>query len=277
MSETTEKPSAQEKPKRNPAERLIVWGGIVILLLVVGNEARARFGYELTLSKLQSRIHQDEGDDPNPLTVDEANSLVVGFPSKTDENGKITYRFRGLIKEFGAIHLTHDGEDLVLGLETDAPPEVEEPEFGPSSGDDPTEMEEMEMGMGAAMGSGGPPEGGPGGGRNFDPMQFDEDGDGKISLDEAPDRMKEFFEQIDTNGDGFADAEEFAARRAARQREGGGPGGDGGGRPRRPEADNGESAEETDAATPEVDGDESAGESDGAAPEAVAKPAEESE
>lgn len=69
----------------------------------------------------------------------------------------------------------------------------------------------------------GPPGGGPGGGRTQgaqaggqdqrsgrgDPIQrFDKNGDGKISMEEAPPMMKANFSQHDTNGDGWIDAEE---------------------------------------------------------------------
>ena len=59
--------------------------------------------------------------------------------------------------------------------------------------------------------------------------QLDQDGDGKISKEEAPAPMQNFFDQIDTSGDGFLDQEEQAALRSRFQgRGGGGPPGDGG-------------------------------------------------
>ena len=33
-------------------------------------------------------------------------------------------------------------------------------------------------------------------------MQYDSDGDGKVSKEEAPERMRSFFDRMDTDGDG---------------------------------------------------------------------------
>jgi len=68
--------------------------------------------------------------------------------------------------------------------------------------------------------SAGPGKGGPGRGtgRMPDLMELDKDGDGKISRQEAPERMQGFFEMLDTNKDGFLDKAEIAAMRAKFQR-----------------------------------------------------------
>ena len=78
----------------------------------------------------------------------------------------------------------------------------------------------------------GPPDGGAGGegssgGQRPSIMESDADGDGKVSKEEAPERMKSFFDFIDTNKDGFIDKAE--ADEAAKRR-GSGGGGQGGGR-----------------------------------------------
>jgi Ca2+-binding EF-hand superfamily protein len=52
-------------------------------------------------------------------------------------------------------------------------------------------------------------------------QRFDKNGDGKISMDEAPPMMKANFSQHDINGDGFIDGEEAKSLPS--------PGGQGGG------------------------------------------------
>ena len=98
-------------------------------------------------------------------------------------------------------------------------------------------------GPGGRKQGGGPGDGGAGGGRRAGGSggglaALDKDGDGKISKDEAPDRMKDFFDNIDTNGDGFIDKSEQSKMRrpgggGGRPGGGGGPGGrqQGGGGP----------------------------------------------
>ncbi len=76
--------------------------------------------------------------------------------------------------------------------------------------------------------AGRPGEGSRLGGGNFVEQlfkQFDKNGDSKLSLEEAPDRMRERFNQIDKNGDGQIEKSEFPMGGS-----GGFPGGDGRGR-----------------------------------------------
>ncbi len=50
-------------------------------------------------------------------------------------------------------------------------------------------------------------------------MEVDENGDGRISREEAPERMGSMFERLDANGDGFIDPKEIeAVRERFRQR-----------------------------------------------------------
>ena len=114
------------------------------------------------------------------------------------------------------------------------------------NGDGVLEMDEMmpprpERGeRGGRRGQGGP-RGGEGGSNGFVDrmMQNDTDGDGKVSADEAPERMQGFFDRLDSDKDGFLTKEEIteASNRwsGGGGRGGGDRGGDGGGqRPKRP-------------------------------------------
>lgn len=89
-------------------------------------------------------------------------------------------------------------------------------------------------GQGRPSGSAGGGRPGGGGGRG-NLMDNDKDGDGKISKDEAPAFMQQFFDRMDANSDGFIDQAEISKARQSRQRSGagggrpGGPGGSGGG------------------------------------------------
>ena len=56
--------------------------------------------------------------------------------------------------------------------------------------------------------------------------ELDKNGDKKLSRDEAPERMQQFFDRADSNSDGHIDASEFAAMRArsaSKSKAGGGP------------------------------------------------------
>lgn len=118
----------------------------------------------------------------------------------------------------------------------------------------PREEGERRFGEGGPRGPGGPGFGGFGGGAGFGGNlieQFDKDGDGKLSKDEVPERMRDNFDRFDLNNDGFIDADEVTKmmenlREAMRERfqqgqgrpggpgPGPGPGGPGGPRGERP-------------------------------------------
>jgi HlyD family secretion protein len=87
----------------------------------------------------------------------------------------------------------------------------------------PTGGEPRQPGQGPPAGPGGRSGRGPGGGMG-DLMAADKDGDGKVSKDEAPEFLQNFFDRVDTNTDGFLDKAEIEAMRNRR-----GPGGSGGG------------------------------------------------
>ena len=78
----------------------------------------------------------------------------------------------------------------------------------------------QEAGRGGRGGRGG--RAGRQGGQMSNLAQMDRNGDGKISKDEAPQRMQQRFDRFDTNGDGFIDSDEMEALRNRMQRGRGG-------------------------------------------------------
>jgi Ca2+-binding EF-hand superfamily protein len=59
-------------------------------------------------------------------------------------------------------------------------------------------------------------------------MAFDKNGDGKLSSEELPERMRNMLERADSNKDGFLTRDELGQAMNSMQRSGGGPGGPGG-------------------------------------------------
>lgn len=272
---------SQPVKKRSPLERTIVWGGILVLLVLLAVQARARFGYSMTLKKLQSVWEKDDVN-ADALLVSEVNNHVYGWPQRSimrvsdskqsewpwnaagqslsSKCEAIVYRWRGvpgLSKAYGMALLYEPAgpgsseSPAITSLLTDSPEPV--PEQQVASTTEPGDIGGTMPGGPDGMPGGGAPSGfgGGGGGGGFDPMQLDTDGDGMISKDEANERMKEDFDTDDANADGFLDADELAAWRERRRAAGGGQGGGRGGeRPPAEEApagDKPESAPSTDA------------------------------
>lgn len=280
MTATTPTPAAPSAPPskpRHPVEFWLVRGGMLLLVLLVAVQAHARFGYEMTLKKLQSRLAKEE-ETAEPLLVSEVDGLVCGFPSQTELTDRHwrrrTYSWRGLTQSY-QISMPYDSSEkmpAIMSLETPGAPLPEQSKFDEESASPEiaSTADVPQMPMPGSPG-GGPGMGGPGGGGpRPDPMTNDKDGDGKLSKEEAPERMAANFEEWDSNSDGFIDKDEIAARRARRQQQGGG--GPGGGRPQRPSAESNTPAETT---TPDAKASEtSAEEAKPADAASVTKPAE---
>ena len=113
------------KKKRSPVERAIVWGLIAVALLVVLIEWNARAGYSKTLAALQERIELSDKQNGEAFLLDEAKTMISGFPlgkeELTNKGKRLQYHWFSLFRSYD-IQLTTDDEDIVLALKTEAVP-----------------------------------------------------------------------------------------------------------------------------------------------------------
>jgi len=74
--------SPPAKKPRSSTERLIVWGGIGVLLLVVAVEGHARLAYKWTRSSLIAALENDEQGEV--VQVAQLDGLLKGFVNKSE-------------------------------------------------------------------------------------------------------------------------------------------------------------------------------------------------
>lgn len=256
MSEKTTT-DASKKKRRSPVERAVVWGLIGILLAVVLWEGWARFGYSRTLSRWQNALATaDRGDGSSALTLAEAERMVSGSPAKSASERQgpfqvVTYRWKSLFGRNYAISVSMTGGDApeVVGLETADAPEDEEPADSapllaeqnapaPQKSDELPATRSSSDGKTAAKKSGknqeertaddaseqgqeasGPVPGPLAGVAGFIMGSMDRDGDAKLSPDEAPERIRPHFSNLDQDGDGFLDYNEVYTARSIEEME----------------------------------------------------------
>ncbi len=237
MESETSEPEVRQRKPRSKIERAITWSVIVILLVIVFFEWRARNGYTKTLNAID-RASKNSEEDPSatPVTLSSVGKLVAGSPTKTDGktplNKTVLYTWRGLTGlRVYTILVTLEGtlnaaDPMLLSFETGSTESNHEaileegaPEtvrFFPEKDDSAPGTPVTVPGFSPAGGP-LPPGMAP---RSFE--DIDKDADGKIVKEEASERMRQSFDQNDTNSDGGIDKEEFDAmrQRSRAQREG---------------------------------------------------------
>jgi HlyD family secretion protein len=193
-----------------------------VLTLPVASIVQQRDGFYCWLDMPQ-------GPERRPLVLGRSNDQFVEVQDGVAEGDRVLLNPRSTVAEARAMDDIDDEVDVTgrFGAPTEVPaaprgngPPANAPadtgDRGPTGGErrgPPTDR----------AGRGGPAGGG-------DLMRLDQDGDGRISREEAPEQMGAFFDRMDANGDGFVDREEMEALRR-RFEAGGGPGGPGGPRP----------------------------------------------
>ncbi len=146
------------KPPRNPVERMIVWGGIGLLLVVVMLEFRAQRGYAQTLDALNASTANEEHE----TTLNEAMQVLTLSPAVSDPvpfgpYDHVHCSWFSLCKS-GQYKITlvcsRDPEPVLLAFTTPSPPLEPEPEVTAASGEEASSSASgMRMG-GTGMGDG---------------------------------------------------------------------------------------------------------------------------
>jgi hypothetical protein len=232
MSTDSAEPSVSEpteRPSRNPIERVIVWGGIGLLLVVAGIEARAQRGYAVSLEAVQSAFSDSEEVE---ISLDEARQLMALAPTETKQPNvsvAVDYFLFSWFSLFKSgqyeitLRVTSDEEQHVLSFATPAAPEPAwmTDEF---LEDDASTSEEGDAGDGGF--SGGGENSFEGGGFQPPPnplvTQLDLDGDNELSAEEIEGTPAVLL-SLDANGDGELTREEYDPEGLGRR--GGGQGG----------------------------------------------------
>lgn len=158
-SSASPNPTSSNKPVRSPVERVIVWGGIAILLGLLAFEARQKYSYEPTLTGLRNVLN-DETD--KGVKLSEVRKIIAGSPTEERiPHGRRVYhrillKWPSLFKDYRVeLIVESQGEDpLVAGFSTPGGTDPEPPEPPTREvigGDSPT----MPTGMMGGPGSGG--------------------------------------------------------------------------------------------------------------------------
>ena len=148
-------PESTEKSQRNPLERILVWGLIVVGVVVIGAEARARLAFSRSWANIEGEIAKAEEQDLSDFRIDAVPALIEGSPSHTEETNGLKridhYEWKGLVKTYGFRVTSGIRTNIVTGIVEATAPLVEELKPAPDSdaGDD------SDPGMGMSGDAGG--------------------------------------------------------------------------------------------------------------------------
>lgn len=233
----------KEKSRLSPAA--IIGLVLIAALAVVGfMEARAWLGYSRTLSSLQQASDEAarKSGGGKLLLLSDARGMISGSSVESDPRSQggvqvLTYRWKGLFSSYAiTLRCTTGDEAAVLAVEDGAVP------AGTGSMQSADAIAGQEAGSGARKKQSGraqkkqqeqpaksgrgdrqadsAPRPGPAAKPKRGPLAdaapfimggMDANGDGKISPQEAPEKIRPYFSRLDTSGDGFLDFNEIVA------------------------------------------------------------------
>lgn len=198
MNDPQREPEAQPSPQKKPRsaiERAVVWGGILLMLVVVVFEWRSREGHNGTINALETEFERS-----GTIPVAELEKHVQGYAIrgelKEGEEVVVTLAWPSLFKTY-KLYLPQDHHQMITAFETQASRDGEIPDAAKKS----HIAEPIDPAAAAAPaapspsmtggGPGGP--GGPGAGATDRPRNRpaeESDSPGKGSTDVAPDAAK---------------------------------------------------------------------------------------
>ena len=179
-------------------------------------------------------VKTDDGVERRPMKLGQMNNKFFEIEDGVAEGETIVLNPRAVIedaRERASSAAEEDGSDRFNAPGGERAGTPAEPAAAPSAAapKGPAESPGRPDERGSASPSGGesppsrPPGGGQGGGRA--PLDFsalDTDGDGRLSRQEAPGPMANFFDSVDANGNGFIEKAELDAMRSRFRRSGSG-------------------------------------------------------
>lgn len=173
-------------------------------------------------------VRTPEGIERRPLVLEISNQKFIEVKDGVVEGEQVVLNPRAMIeaargesfdrRDFDVQEKFGSAADTSSGEGANSPPSGHRPDGATGrDGARPGDPAESGRRRGGGMG------------RSFDLMQFDSDGDGKVSKDEMPEQMQNFFDRLDSDGDGFIDSAEIKAMQERMQQRGGAGGGQHGG------------------------------------------------
>ncbi|MEK6257230.1 MAG: hypothetical protein AABP62_01305 [Planctomycetota bacterium] len=161
-------PTPPGKKPRSPVERVIVWGGIAILLGVLAFEARQKYSYDPTVGHLRKVFSEDT---EKYVKLSEIRPMIAGSPSevKTPHERRsyqrIDLKWPSLFKDYRVqLIVESEGDDpLVAGFTTPGATDPDSEPVAQQTASTETAHAGPTMPAGGMMPMGGAGMGGPGG------------------------------------------------------------------------------------------------------------------